>query len=212
MISIRTGQADDAGDLANLVLASAPILLPYLFNGEQQAKQYIEQSSRSNDGQYSANRHCIADGNLPTTPASTDAGNNTTAVLGCMTLWHSNMGTAFELATINSLKLHLTGTQIRHLLNINPMLTSVFQSPKENELCMGHLAVLQNARGSGVGKKLVAYALKQAKRLNKSSLVLDVDQANHEALSFYEGCDFVVSSKALFTPTEQTFLRMQYVL
>lgn len=200
MISIRKGSSQDAAQLAPLLLSSAPELLPFLFQSEHQALQYILNASESDNGQYSAAMHYVAEGMLAK------------GLLASVALWHSDMGQAFERATVHSLKAYLTGAQIQHLLVVNPLLSEVFKPPSAQELCIGHLAVREDVRGKGIGKKLIAFAIKQARLLNKTSLVLDVDDSNEAAISFYYGCDFVVTKKTIFSLTQQTFLRMQYSL
>ena len=72
--------------------------------------------------------------------------------------------------------------------------------------------MLEKAKGQGIGKKLIAYAIAQAKRRRKSQVVLDVDRDNEEALSFYQGLGFVIASTQEFAPTQQCFYRMHYQL
>lgn len=198
MIALRKGSKLDADALATLILSSAPTLLPYMFKGQENAIEYIWQASQQADGQYSAARHQVA----------TD-GNN---VVACITLWDNQLSASFHSYTLQSLTRFLQANQIAHLLSINEVITQVFLAPLAHQLCIGHLAVLENYRGLGIGKKLIAYAILQAKTRGKTQLVLDVDTSNDEAISFYTGLGFVIMQNAQFNPSNQAFYRMQYSL
>lgn len=199
MVSLRKGSASDALSLAPLILSSADLLLPFLFKGEEQALDYLYAACSKQDGQYSAYRHDLVIG-------------QNEDICGCITLWHHDMSAQFKQATVKSLQDCLSAIQVSHLLAVNPQLNEVFAAPQVHELCIGHLAVLHQEKGQGIGKKLIAHAIKQAKFLSKTSLVLDVDGANDEACSFYDACGFVPTKSTEFSPTEQVFLRMQYAL
>jgi len=204
MMNIRQGLVTDSANLCELILSSAPVLLPYLFKGEQAVKAFIEQAAQQDNGQFSANMHYVIE------PSKND--NSNLQICACMTLWHAQLGDAFQLATLKCLQQYLLESQIQHLLITNPLLSRVFQSPLEHELCVGHLAVHENFKGQGLGKKLIAHAIKQAKILNKSCVILDVDKDNDEALSFYLACGFMLSKDSFFEPTQQTFSRLHYTL
>jgi ribosomal protein S18 acetylase RimI-like enzyme len=198
MIGLRQGKASDHHILTDLILSSAPLLLPYLFNGEQNARDYIFNASQQSDGQYSAVRHQVA----------VDA----SSVIACMTLWDNDLPASFHQKNLSSLRKFLTDEQIKHLLKSNAQIEKVFPGPSEEQLCIGHLAVQEHAKGRGIGKKLIAYAISQAKLRGKNQVVLDVDRDNEEALSFYQGLGFVMASSVEFLPTQQVFYRMHYQL
>ena len=204
MMNIRQGVGTDSANLARLVLSSAPVLLPFLFQGEKEATRFIQLAAQQENGQFSANMHYVIE-----TPKNADVG---LGICACMTLWHAQLGDAFQLATVKCLQQYLSESQIQHLLITNPLLSDVFQSPLAHELCVGHLAVNESFKGQGLGKKLIAHAIKQAKILNKSCLILDVDKDNDEALSFYLACGFMQGKDSFFEPTQQTFSRLHYSL
>lgn len=205
MICLRQGRIDDAFALSRLIYSSAPDLLPYLFDGEANALSYLMKACGGDDGQYSASRHTIAVGN-------TKGAMNVEKCLACMTLWSNDMPASFHVATLNSLTEFLSHSQIQHLLNINPILSQVFRAPLAHQLCIGHLAVDKDNKGQGIGKKLIAYAIKQARLMSKTTIVLDVDNQNDEALSFYSNCNFTSVNETVFKPSCQTFLRLHYCL
>jgi ribosomal protein S18 acetylase RimI-like enzyme len=198
MISVRRGESTDADELVSLVLQSAPILLPYLFGSHKETRLYMSQAMLRPDGQYSAGRHWVAVAN--------------TKPMGCITLWDAQMPEQFHAQTLASLASVLNPQQLAHLVKINPTLSKVFTAPTINELCIGHLAVAPAVQGSGVGKKLIDHAINQAKILAKPRLILDVDISNDQAVNFYRACQFTETSEQHFEPTQQTFLRMTYIL
>lgn len=198
MIALRAGTELDAGALAPLIFSSATVLLPYLFKSHHSAIQYILQAAKQPDGQYSASRHQLA----------TDG----KQVLGCITLWDDQLPKSFHAYTLKSLTQFLQPGQIAHLLSNNERISSVFLAPQSRQVCVGHLAVLETHRGLGIGKKLIAYAIEQAKKYNKEQLILDVDSTNEQALRFYEGLGFMRQSNNFFAPTNQGFYRMQCTL
>jgi GNAT superfamily N-acetyltransferase len=186
MIELRSGAdiADSMG-LASLIFSSAPVLLPYIFTSKKQALDYIEKASQRSDGQYSAARHQVA-----------YEGAN---AVGSITLWDNTLPQSFHTHTLQSLRDFLTPNQITHLVFTNEKIKEVFLAPLDH-------------RGMGVGKKLIAYAILQAKRRRKTQLILDVDSNNDEALSFYSGLGFMLITRIEFTYTEQVFYRMHYNL
>lgn len=198
MIALRQGVKTDADVLATLILSSAPVLLPYLFKGQEQAINYIYHASQQPDGQYSAMRHQLAvDG---------------ARAIACITLWDDELPSAFHTNTLQSLKQLLQADQLMHLLDTNDIIKQVFLAPLSHQLCIGHLAVLNDYRGLGVGKKLIAHAISQAKMHSKTQLVLDVDSSNDEAVSFYNGLGFILIQSTQFRATKQVFYRMQFTL
>lgn len=209
MIGLRVAKATDQRALAALIYSSAPTLLDFMFGEQAEAIQYIEQACAYPDGQYSAARHMVAVANrqflneqkIPDDEA-----------IASITLWSGQLPDAFQLYTAKSLVDCLTKQQLRHIEQVNQILLDVFLAPTTKELCIGHLAVAENFRGLGIGKKLIAYALREAKLQKKHRLILDVDSNNVEAVSFYQACNFNPIKETEFSPTQQSFLRMHYQL
>jgi ribosomal protein S18 acetylase RimI-like enzyme len=198
MLVLRKGASTDASSLSSLIFSSAPILLPYLYGDKSKAISYITKAAQVEDGQYSARRHTVAC--------------KDNKVIACITLWDNNLPMSFHSHTVKSVKEFLSPEALLHLVRANIQIGEVFAGPKAHELCVGHLAVAENSRGQGVGLMLVNYAIEQAKLLNKTHLVLDVDSDNEIALNFYLGLGFVLLSKAVFIHTQQSFFRLAFAL
>lgn len=194
MVVLRSGVPADASSLSSLIFSSAPVILPYLFGDEAKAIDYIAKAAQDTDGQYSAARHTVAC--------------EASRVIGCITLWDNNLPISFHSHTIKSVKAFLSSDELLHLVRANIQISEVFAGPKTHELCIGHVAVAKKYKRVGVGRTLLNYAIAQAKILNKTHLVLDVDSDNEIALNFYLGLGFVLISSAKFMYTSQSFFRL----
>lgn len=209
MIGLRKAFHKDSTQLALLILESAPVLLPYLFGGKQATLDFLHAASLYDDGQYSANNHLVAVGQLQ---FLNEVQIKDDHAIACMTLWNNKQPLSFQKQTIQSLLDLLSEPQLKHLSDSNAELEKVLIPPMQDELCVGHLAVSKPYRGLGIGKKLIAKAIQNARQQAFSKLVLDVDADNHQALSFYRACDFVEKYERKFMPTKQTFIRFEYRL
>jgi GNAT superfamily N-acetyltransferase len=187
---------DNTVRFASLVLSSAPVLLPYLFGGKQESLDYITKAAQQADGQYSAKRHLFA--------------YDECHLVGCVTFWHTQLEKPFHSQTLKSLTEFLKPAQISHLLAANNAISQVFVAPLAHQLCVGHLAVLEEYRGRGVAKNMIANGIELAKTKGKTELILDVDAQNDSACGFYMGLGFIKTNTAILTDTAQTFYRMQY--
>ncbi|MBT1451443.1 GNAT family N-acetyltransferase [Glaciecola sp. XM2] len=198
MLELRAGIVQDAPRLVPLILASAPTLLPFLFLSRANAQAYLQLACAQDDGQYSATRHHVAC--------------NGKDVIGCMSLWHSNMPDVFRDATIRSLRAYLSPSQIAHVLKVNHALVSTFPAPLDDEICIGHFSVSPHWQGQQVGSQLMAYAIEIANVRDKAYLVLDVAEQNHRAIRFYQQWEFAVVHKSETPINDQHFLRMRKAL
>jgi ribosomal-protein-alanine N-acetyltransferase len=57
------------------------------------------------------------------------------------------------------------------------------------------VAILQEYRGKGLGKKILTHFLNTIKRLNYNSVKLEVSVDNHKAIKMYEEFNFKIESK-----------------
>jgi ribosomal protein S18 acetylase RimI-like enzyme len=198
IVELRAGQQKDAIRLAPLILLSAQTLLPYVFGTREKALNYLQLACAQKDGQYSATRHHVV----------TNQGD----VIACMSLWQHDMPSRFHTYTVKSLTDFLSPAQVAHIVAINDELMRVFAPPLQDELCIGHLAVHTEHQGQDVASQMINFAHERAKALNKSRLILDVDNASTRALSLYRKHGFEQINKRGFTSTEQTFVRMHLEL
>ncbi|MDG1814641.1 MAG: GNAT family N-acetyltransferase [Glaciecola sp.] len=204
MFILRQGQVSDAHPLNHLILASEPTLLPAIFGENQAVKTFLAHALVQPDGQYSAQRHQVI--------VMRDGETHQERVVGSMTLWADELDDEFLHHTLDAIAHSCSKEQIKHIGRLNPFLQEVFLPPKTEQLALGHLSVLEDYQGLGLGKKLIAYVIRQAKLRGKQQVVLDVDCDNEQAVSFYLGCGFIATTKASLEQTGQTFSRMVYTV
>ncbi|MGQ8366480.1 GNAT family N-acetyltransferase [Glaciecola sp. 1036] len=198
MAELRQGSPEFAEALGPLIYSAAPELLNFIFKSEREALNFFALALPESDGQFSAYRHQIAV--------------HDDKCIGCISFWYEELPQSFHLATIDSLQNHLSLEALQHLLSVNPYLVALFPPPIDSELCIGHLAVLSEQRGRGIGKSLLNFAKQQAMALQKQRLVLDVNAANTQALAFYQEFGFTCVKQTEFTHTGDKFVRMHFDL
>ncbi|MEM7115559.1 MAG: GNAT family N-acetyltransferase [Chloroflexota bacterium] len=71
--------------------------------------------------------------------------------------------------------------------------------PRKQELCIAHLGVKPECRGTGVGTKLIDYLLAEGKKLGRETAVLDVSTHNPRAEALYSRLGFVVTKEIVST-------------
>ncbi|MEM0909587.1 MAG: GNAT family N-acetyltransferase [Pseudomonadota bacterium] len=194
MVELKRGRAEFADELPNLIYQSASSVLDFIFDGQSNALAFLTRVSNEPEGQFSANRHHFA-----------CIGGNP---VGCVSLWHTELPSAFHTATFSSLKKFLTVELFEYVVSINPLLVSTFEPPKDHQLCFGHLSVKQGHRGQNIGSKLLAYIIRMGHQMQKQELALDVEASNDEALQVYERWGFIVKSEQMLAPLNQIFYRM----
>ena len=57
------------------------------------------------------------------------------------------------------------------------------------------IAILQEYRGKGLGRKILTHFLDTIKRLSYNSVKLEVNANNHKAIKMYEEFNFIIESK-----------------
>ena len=194
-LDIQRGDLSQSAAIAQLIYASEPTLLSFLFGGVTQTQDYLRQACSQAHGQFSANYHWVAleDGNT---------------VEGICATWLSVMPAEFQLGTVTSLREFLTPEQIIHLLAYKEILDTCFVAPQSHQVCLGHVSVCAASKQKGIASALIAHAIEYAKNNLKREIILDVEEANLGAIKCYLKAGFVESKHSRFEPTQQTFVRM----
>ena len=192
---IKRGATSQSEVIADLIFASEPTLLSFLFGGKESCQRYLKASCAREHGQFSANYHWIH--------ATQEGG-----VDGICATWLSVMPEAFQSGTLAALKDFLTTQQIIHLLAYKEVLDDCFTPPESHQLCIGHLSIRQESRRSGVASALLAHARDEAKALQFTELILDVETNNESAIACYSKSGFEVLTQSTFEATGQRFSRM----
>jgi ribosomal protein S18 acetylase RimI-like enzyme len=194
-VDIQRGQLLQSAAIAELIFASEPTLLSFLFGSEQQSKAYLTQACNQSQGQFSANYHWVAS-------------QKDNQVKGICASWLCVMPTAFQQGTISSLTAFLEPHQIIHLLAYKEAVDQCFPPPMPNQICIGHVSVTPSSRRKGIASELISYVIKDAKKNTKNELILDVDITNDDAVQCYKKAGFVKIKQCRFEATRQTFTRM----
>lgn len=194
-MDIQRGDSSQSAAIAELIFASEPILLSFLFGGDIQSKAYLQQACNQAHGQFSGNYHWVAS-------------QNDKPLLGICTSWFSAMPTVFQQGTISSLTDFLGTKQIIHLLAYKEALDLCFPAPAPHQVCLGHMSIAPSSRRKGVASALITHVLNEAKESNKREIILDVDTVNNKAVQCYMKAGFAEIKQTTFAPTQQTFSRM----
>ena len=185
--------------IAELIFASEPTLLSFLFGGEIQCKAYLQEACNQDHGQFSANYHWVV-----------SAKNN--SVKGICAAWSCVMPLEFQQGTISSLRGLLTAQQIIHLAAYKKSLDLCFAPPAPHQICIGHVSIEPNSRRKGIANALISHVLHDAKENTKRELILDVETANTSAFQCYLTAGFVEIRQTRFEATQQTFSRMRLLI
>ena len=194
-MDIQRGDLSQSTAIAQLIYASEPTLLSFLFGGVKQTQTYLQQACSQAHGQFSANYHWVAFEHAP-------------EVEGICANWFSVMPAEFQQGTISSLREFLSPMQIIHLLAYKESVDACFVAPQSDQVCLGHVSVSNASKHKGIASALIAHTIKFAKKSEKREIVLDVEATNVGALKCYLKAGFAELKHNKFEPTQQTFIRM----
>ncbi|GAC27546.1 GNAT family N-acetyltransferase [Brumicola pallidula] len=198
-MNIQRGDVSQSDVIAELIFASEPRLLSFLFGGEIQCKAYLHQACHQAHGQFSASYHWVA-----------SAKNN--SIKGICAAWFSVMPIEFQQGTISSLRGLLTAQQIIHLVAYKESLDLCFAPPAPHQICIGHVSIEPSSRRIGIATALIAQVLHDAKENTKRELILDVETANTGAFQCYLKAGFDEIKQTRFEATQQIFSRMRLLI
>jgi hypothetical protein len=194
-LDIQRGDLSQSAAIADLIFASEPTLLSFLFGGELRCKTYLQQACNQAHGQFGANYHWVA----------SDKNN---AIEGVCASWSSVMPVAFQQGTITSLREFVAPEQIIHLLAYKETLDLCFAPPGPYQVCLGHVSTAPSSRRKGIASALISHVIHDTHANQKRELILDVDIVNYDAIQCYLNAGFVEVKQTHFEPTQQTFSRM----
>ena len=194
-MAIQRGQLSQSAEIADLIFASEPSLLSFLFGGQANCRAYLQQACHQAQGQFSAKYHWVYS-------------QQDNSVDGVCATWLAVMPIEFQAGTISALRNFLCEEQIIHLLAYKDMLDDCFVAPTSEQLCIGHLSVHGKYKRKGLARSFIQHAKTQAQTLGLSELILDVDVANKPAINCYLSEGFSHVRESAFEATQQTFSRM----
>jgi ribosomal protein S18 acetylase RimI-like enzyme len=180
----RQANQRDACFLAQLILSSAPVALAATFdiNDELSSLNFLHSNLLTCDGQYGFDNHWVAEID--------------NQVAGCISTWHSDLPDSFHQATFNKLTVFYGIAHAFSVVQASHALQDCIPKPKKHELCIGHFAVFKKYQRQGVATNLLRFAQQKALVCGKSSLCLDVENTNSQAIDFYLGRGFTLESES----------------
>lgn len=183
MILIRGALSDDAETAVELLMTSAAMLLVHIFGhgNEPLTRQFLHAAWLAGRGQYGSNNHWVA-------VAEGD-------VVGLITCWHSDLPSDFDAATLSSVSSFFGMADALEIVLRSQQYSESLQSPGDDELAIGHLAVSEHHRGKGIGRRLIDTMEAEARARNKRALVLNVEADNANAIAFYQHLGFTISRR-----------------
>lgn len=177
-VAIRPASLEDLDTAVPLLLQAGETLLTRIFGKgkREQALDYLKFAWRFGAGQYGFENHWVA----------TDAAQ----IAGIITSWHDALPDDFDRLTLTTVTEYYGFQGAMDIVSQNQALTENLHAPDNTQLAIGHLSVASEHQRKGVGQRLVAAMEQRARQLNKSTLVLDVEQDNRQAMMFYRSIGF----------------------
>lgn len=187
-MKIRQANQGDANSLAALIFSSSPVALAATFNINQElsAINFLKTCLPFAEGQYGYRNHWVAEVD--------------NQVVGCFSAWHSDLDDSFHQATLVKLTEFYGIAHTLSVVQASQVLLDCIPKIKHYEWCIGHLAVEPKYRRLGVATALLDFARKQALSFGKSTLSLDVESTNNQAVAFYLSKGFEQASQSEMSP------------
>jgi ribosomal protein S18 acetylase RimI-like enzyme len=181
---IRQATKKDVKDLASLIYSSAPDVLSTIFDINEQlsALNFLNSSLLTEDGQYGFANHWVTEVDHQ--------------VVACVSGWHSDLPLSFHQSTLNKLAGFYGIPHTLSVVQASLALKDCIPKPEKNEWCIGHFAVLQLHQRKGIGSGLVDCMQKHAMSSGKTTLCLDVESTNTQAIDFYLAQGFVKKNES----------------
>ncbi len=178
LVEIRRGRPEDAKAAAKLIHSAAEEVITDLFGDgcKTKANKFLVHAWHHGRGQYGYEFHWVAQ--------------YQSEVVGVITAWHTNLGHAFDRATLDSITAFFDIDESLDVLVKNQLISAELIPPQEHEWMLGHIAVAPAHRDKGIGRMLVSTMYQMAKQFDKSLVVLDVHVQNVPAIRFYQRLGF----------------------
>lgn len=175
---VRQLAAQHAQLAAPLILSSGEASLRAMFDrsDELTALGFLQHSLVYPVGQFGFKRHWgLFDDN---------------SLIGTGSCWTSHITQSFKQATLDGL-VDYYGWDMTHLvLDSSALIAEIIPSLNQDELGVGHLAIVAEHRGNGHVRQLLDFFDARARGLGKTALVLDVEAHNTGAIQAYSRYGF----------------------
>lgn len=172
-MKIRRAILSDADIGAALIFNSGPNSLSAMFDISQQfnALDFLRFAFSQPYGQFGFTSHL-----------SVETSGKPIAIGSC---WTHQPSQSFRSATLQSL-VGFYGLELtQEVISRSQCLADIIPSPNHNELGVGHIATVENARRQGAASLLLNHFVELGNKLDKDHLVLDVEETNQQAIDLY---------------------------
>lgn len=179
---IRRAKLSDAQVCAGLIFDSGPNSLSAMFDVSEQhsAREFLRFAFSHAYGQFGFTSHLVV-----------EKSQQPIAVGSC---WTDNPTQSFRNATLKSLIEFFGMDATQDVIARSQNLAAIIPSPTSDELGIGHIATVFEAREKGAASLLLRHFSELAKKLGKNALVLDVEASNQTAIRLYEHVGFKITA------------------
>ena len=177
-IEIRASQPEDVEAAIPLIYSSGPDAFNYVLKTNKNgAKEFLHAAFITSGGEFSYDNHfCLL---------------KDQKVVGIGAIFSHERAKKFTIKDIFKIikfyKWYAFTIIIRGL-----KIERIFQLPKKNEFCIGHIGVSEKERGQGLGQQLIEFIMQQTNHKPEEYFVLDVSVKNPRAQALYERMGFKV--------------------
>lgn len=189
---IETANQSHSQALLELVFSSGPRTLAAMLGGSAQgadtALKFLSSAISQPYGQFGYRHHTVI----------VDS-NQSVVAAGCC--WGQTPKPGFRQATMDSLIGHFGMLETMAVIERSLQVAKIIPGPQSDELCLGHIAVIQAFRRKGLASMLLEHFEAVAYKQAKAALVLDVEASNSNALSLYR--DYGFTEVGYTEPDEQ---------
>lgn len=181
-MKIRRGVKQDAEVAAQLIFSSGPNSLGAMFAISEQSTPlgFLTHAFSQPYGQFGYTSHIVAE----------SAGK----VIGLASCWTHDISPSFRNATLQSLIGYFGVEQTHLVIERSQSLSEIIPAPGQDELGVGHIAIVPAQRRKGAATSLLDHLAGFARKLGKQKLVLDVEETNQDAIQLYLKYGFAKSA------------------
>ncbi len=181
-LHFRKASPADAKILSELIYDSGPDAWEYVFTTRtRHAKEFARYALGHYGGEFGYDCHTVVECN----GRMVGIGAEYTGAHALSFMWNGAKQILSFYPFPTSLVVMVRGLQAE----------SVMKLPKKNVHYIGHLAIDPDYRGLGIGEKLVAYHMENAKTFQRKKIELDVAETNPRAKKLYEKIGFILVEK-----------------
>jgi ribosomal protein S18 acetylase RimI-like enzyme len=178
-LSFRPARPDDTFLAVPLIYSSGPASFDYIFHHPQKGRSldFLRAAFIQPKGEFSYSNHTVVE--------------RDGRILGVGAAFSGDTTLSFTIAAALQIFCFYGALAAWPVILKGLQAETVIQPPNSSELIIGHLGVVPEAQGQGIGSALIAHFLSQDSAKGKTP-TLDVAVTNTRAQALYERLGFVV--------------------